>query len=1065
VKFNSVKVVLLTFYYDFWHWLIQINYNMKTKFNGILTLLLAFVVQLTFAQEKTISGTVVDETNMPLPGATVVIKGTTTGTSTDFDGNYSISANSGDVLTFSYVGYADQNATVGASNSINISLAPDNTLEEVVVTALGIKRKSDEITTANQVVKSEQLTQANNPDVVVGLSGKVSGLQINTTANGVSADTRIVLRGNRSISGNNEALVVIDGVISTANFLKALDPNSVESVNVIKGANGAALYGSAGSNGAIIVTTKKGSGGTDKFTVAVKSSIDFEEIAFLPQRQTRYGQGWSDTDQGYTNFTYENGGWGPEFDGHPAIIGLPQADGSYVTRPYSSLGDDNIKDFFKTGVTTQNQVALSVGNAESYVNLTAQTQETQFVIDGDQLKKTAFNFKAGKTLGKWSLGGNATYINQKTQEASNTTLYNDLLQTASNIDVTDFEHSGNEGHWNGYFFNPYWLRDNNRSENQTTRFNLVGDIGYKINDNINIAIRPSATIYSNNFLSHAAAYSDPDSVEAITGNVRSQQSSFRRTKNTSRKFYTDAFLNLDYMLTDDINFKSTLGVNNTTTYTDYISIGGNNLTIPGLYASSNLSDGLNDGVTFDVNSLSRRYAAFGSVDFGYKDFLFVNATGRNDWTSVLAKENNSFFYPSAGISFIPTKAFDNIRGDVLSKVKLMASWVKVGNDGDITPYRINQTVAQGQGFPFNSNSYVLNNSSVDPFLKPEFTTSMEFGANIELLKSRVTIDASFYNATTTDLITQLQPAQSTGLGGATGGTLNTATINVGELDSKGFEIDLGVRAIDTDNFSWDVNLSYATSEATIVDINDSTDEIFLGGYTGGAGIYAIKGEEFPLIKGTAYLRDDLGRVIVDANGVPQEDPNLQVLGKSTPDYVLGLNTQLRYKNLTLSGTVDYRTGHQFYSRTKYAMTWSGHLVESADNRGGFLFPNSSYDSGGGVYVENTNITSANSPSALTQFYSNSVANIDENNVLDATAFKLRELALRYDFSPKMLDKTPLTALSLSVVGRNLLTVLPKENRGYADPESNFSNGNAQGLSTTGQYPPTRTYGFSVNLTF
>jgi TonB-linked SusC/RagA family outer membrane protein len=1038
---------------------------MKTKFNGILTLLLAFVVQLTFAQEKTISGTVVDETNMPLPGATVVIKGTTTGTSTDFDGNYSISANSGDVLTFSYVGYADQNATIGASNSINISLAPYNTVDEVVVTALGIKRKSDEITTANQVVKAEQLTQANNPDVVAGLTGKVSGLQINTVANGVSADTRIVLRGSRSISGNNEALVVIDGVISTANFLKSLDPNSIESVNVIKGANGAALYGSAGSNGAIIVTTVKGTDEEGKFTVDVRSSIDFETIAFLPERQTRYGQGWSDVDQGYTNYTYENGGWGPEFDGHPAIIGLPQEDGSYVTRPYSSLGNDHIKDFFKTGTTTQNQVSLAAGDADGYVNISAQTQETAFVIEGDELKKSSFNFKAGKTLGRWTLGGNATYTNQKTKEASNTTLYNDLLQTASNIDVTDFEHSGNEGHWNGYFFNPYWLRDNNRSENQTSRFNVVADLGFKINDNISLALRPNANFFSNNFLSHAAAYSDPASVEAITGNVRSQQSSFRRIKSTSRNYYTDAFINLDYMLTDDVSFKSTLGANNTVKYSDVVSIGGNNLTIPGLYTSSNLSDGLDDGVTYDSNSMSRRYAVFGSVDFGYKDFLFVNATGRNDWSSVLAKENNSFFYPSAGISFIPTKAFDNIRGDVLGKIKLMASYVKVGNDGDITPYRINQTVAQGAGFPFNTNSYVLDNSSVDPFLKPEFTTSFEFGANIELLKNRVTIDASVFNASTTDLITQLQPATSTGLGGTTGSSINTATINVGELESKGFEVDLGLRVLDTDDFSWDVNLSYSTSTATIIDINDSTDEIFLGGYTGGAGIYAVKGEEFPLIKGTAYLRDDLGRVIVDANGVPTEDPNLQVLGKSTPDYILGLNTQLRYKNLTLSSTVDYRTGHQFYSRTKYEMTWSGHLVESADNRGGFLFPNSSYDTGGGVYAENTNITSANSPSALTQFYSNSVANIDENNVLDATAFKLREVALKYEFSSKMLDKTPLTGLSLSVVGRNLLTVLPGENRGYADPESNFSSGNAQGLSTTGQYPPTKTYGFSVNLTF
>jgi TonB-linked SusC/RagA family outer membrane protein len=1057
VKFNSVKVVLLTFYYDFWHWLIQINYNMKTKFNGILTLLLAFVVQLSFAQEKTISGTVVDETNMPLPGATVLIKGTTTGTSTDFDGNYSISANSGDVLTFSYVGYADQDATIAASNSINISLVPDNTLEEVVVTALGIKRKPDELTTANKVVKAEVLTQANNPDVIVGLAGKVSGLQINKTSNGVSSGTRITLRGTRSLTGNNEALVVIDGVISTASFLKNLDPNTIETINVIKGANGAALYGSDGANGALIVTTKKGGSGEAKFSVAVSSSVDFESIAYLPQRQTRYGQGWSNGDAGYVNYTYENGGWGPEFDGAPTTIGLPQADGSFVTRPYTSLGNDNIKPFFQTGYTTQNGVAISFGDADGYVNIGAKKQETSFVIEGDELQRTQFNFKAGKTLGKLSIGGNATYISTKSSEASSG-LYGDLLQVATNIPVEAFENSGNEGHWNGYFFNPYWIRDNNRRNNNNERFNLIADLKYDINDNINVVLRPSLRFTTSNQLNHDAAYADPQSVQDISGFERTQVSMFQRDNRDYRNFYTDLLMNFDYMLTDDVSFKANIGANNRYNTYKRIYVGGENLTIPGLYTAGNLSGGPSDDMTGDFTSSTRQYSVYGQIDLGYKDFLFVNATARNDWTSVLSQDNNSYFYPSVGLSFIPTKAFDNIKGDTLNYLKILASYVKVGNDGGIGAYRINNTLSQATGFPYGGiNSYVLSTTNVDPNLTPEFTNSFEVGMNVGLFKNRVTLDASYYKGDTTDQILSVDPSLTSGL--------TSATINVGDTTFDGFDIDLGVTAVKTENLTWDLGLTYATSKTVVKRIAGGLDELSVASYGNGTGVYAIVGEEFPMIKATAYERDDLGRVVVDGNGNPKLITGTKQMGTSTPDYILGLNTSIKYKNLTLAGTFDYRTGHVFHSDLKSDLTWSGHLYESGYSRGAFVFPNSSYESSPGVYTENTTLTAANTPSQLTEFYSTYVTAVDENEILDATALKIREVSLKYDFSPKVLKSLSLSSASLGVNARNLFTWLPKENRGYANPESNFSTGNAVGLSDSGQYPETRTYGFSLNLTF
>jgi len=1030
---------------------------MKTKFNGILTLLLAFVVQLTFAQEKTISGTVVDETNMPLPGATVVIKGTTTGTSTDFDGKYSISANTGDVLVFSYVGYSEQDATVGAENTIDIALALDNSLEVVVITALGIKRKPDELTTANKVVKAEVLTQTNNPDVIVGLAGKVSGLQINKTSNGVNAGTRITLRGTRSLTGNNEALIVVDGVISTASYLKNLDPSQIETVNVIKGANGAALYGSAGSNGALIVTTKKGAKGEGKFTVNVSSAIDIESIAYLPTRQTRYGQGWSNGDVGYVNYTYENGGWGPEFDGAPTTIGLPQADGSYVVRPYSSLGSDNIKPFFQEGVTLQNAVSLGSGDADGYVNISAKKQETSFIIDGDDLDRSQFNFKAGKTLGRFAIGGNATYISTKTTQASSD-LYGDLLQVASNIPVEAFEFSGNEGHWNGYFFNPYWIRNNNRQNNNTERFNLVADFKYDINDNINVVLRPSVRYTNSKQLNHNAAYADSQAVQDISGFERTQASMFQKHDQTWRNFYTDVLVNLDYMLTDDISFKSNIGANNRYDTFNRISIGGENLTVPGIFNASNLSGGTSDEMTSDYRSAIKRYSVYAQMDFGYKDFLFLNVTGRNDWTSVLSQENNSYFYPSVGMSFIPTKAFAGIKSDKLNHLKFMASYVEVGNDGGIGAYSINNTLDQATGYAYGGlNSFVLSKTNIDPNLTPEFTTSFEVGMNLGMFKDRVTFDASYYTGENTDQILGVNTSYSSGL--------TRATINVGDTEFSGYDIDLGLTPIKTENLKWDLGFTYSTSKTIVNNINGDLDELSVGGYGNGTGVYAIVGEEFPMIKATAYERDDQGRVIIDANGNPKRLNGTKKMGTSTPDYILGLNSSIKYKNLTLSGTFDYRTGHVFHSDLKSQLTWSGHLYESGYNRGAFIFPNSSIETSPGVFEANTSVTSANTPSELTEFYSTYVTAVDENEILDATAFKVRELALKYDFTGKMLKSLSLTNASISITGRNLFTVLPKENRGYANPESNFSSGNAVGLSTAGQYPETKTYGFSINLTF
>lgn len=1037
---------------------------MRTKFSGFLTLLLVFIVQLGFAQDKTITGTVTDPDGLPLPGATVQLKGKSTGTQTDFDGNYTIKASSSDVLVFTYVGFTNQEKPVGSATTINVTMESNaEELGEVIVTgALGIKRKQDAVTSANEVVKAEKIVQAGNPDAVQSLSGKVSGLVITNTSSGVQDNTRIILRGNRSLTGDNQPLVVIDGAISTISILKAISPNNIENINVIKGAQGSALYGSQGNNGVIVVSTKKGSGAKEKFKVEVRSNVDFQQIAYLPERQTRYGQGWS-TGDGWTNYTFENGGWGPEFDGQMVTVGLPQADGSYITRPYSSLGSDNIKDFFQTGITTQNSASISSGSAEGYVNLDIQRQEREFIIENDKLKRTYINFKAGKTLGKWNVSGNATYISSRYNEAS-TDLYSDLLQAASNIPISAFENSGNEGHWNGYFFNPYWIRDNNRNTTLSESAILIGEIGYQFNDHINALVRSQAQLATSNYLSYANAYQDPQSVIDITGFERTQNSSFQRTSNFSRYYYTDFIVNFDYMLTDDINFKANVGTNNQYSVSYYQAVGGENLTVPGIYSSGNLSNGFSNDLTGDDQSELRKYAFYGQIDLAYKDYLFLNATGRNDWSSALAKNNNNYFYPSVGLSFVPTKALDSWKNNsTLNYLKVLANYTKVGNDGGIGAYSINQRLSQASGFPYNSNSYTLSTSITDPNLNPEFTTTYETAVNAGLFNDLVTLDVAYYWGSNKDLITNITPSYTSGL--------TAAVINVAETKTSGFEVDLGFnpfKSTTPDQVDWSMNFGYSTNKTIVESVSDQADEVYLGGYSGGAGIYAIAGMQYPQIKGSVYERDNEGHIIVDAtSGNPVIATELKAMGRTTPKHIVNFNTSVSWKNFTLSATMDYRTGHVFYSNTKYQLAWSGHLVESAYNRGAFVVPNSVYeDPATGQYVTNTNITTGNTPSAFSQYYSTYYGGVDENLILDATALKLRELTLKYSIPKKLLENTAITSVVISANARNLYTWLPKENRGYADPEANFTtSGNAQGISTEANLPPTRSFGLGLNIIF
>jgi TonB-linked SusC/RagA family outer membrane protein len=1071
-------------------------------------------MQFSFAQEKTVTGTVTDG-KLPLPDANVVIKGTTKGVMADADGKYAVKAKAGDVLEFSFQGYDKKSVTVGAANSYNVSLKETaKILDEVVVSgAMGIKKSKDALTSTQQVVKAAELTQASNPNVVQSLAGKVSGLVINTVSNGVSPTTKITIRGNRTITGSNDALVVIDNAISSAGVLAQLSPEIIENVNVVKGAQGAALYGAQGVNGVIIVTTKRGSKDS-KLKASFSSSVDFENVSYMPTRQDKYGQGWEgdafDSGNGLgdtSHIPWENGAWGPAFNnpdfaGTLQPTGLPQADGTFIMSPWVSI-KDNTKAFFKTGTVLQNGFSLNVGGDDSYAMFTANRQEVDFVVDKDQAKRNSFVFKAGKRLGKFNIDGNISYATSRTSQTGSDLFY-ELMQTASNIPVERFSAGQNQHHWTVYYDSPYWKKDHVRFDGTSNTMNGILNLGYKINKNIDVSYLANLQLRTSENQSHTDAFKavDTDYTDAMTNagytyngfndwtyadlGGHAVTSSFYDSQTNTRNFYGDLVFNFKYDLSDNWNLKFNVGNNIQDFYTKFNEIGGSNLDIDGWYHINNVLNtdpfrNLSNGFT-----RTRTVGWFGNADLAYKDYLFFNVTGRVEQSSVLFfggirgtnlqdvhledKGANFFPYPSVGVSFIPTKAFSGLEGNkVLNYAKVYANWVRVGNASAIGAFANDFIGRIPSGFPFgNTGSYVFDSAPTSIGIEPEFVTTKEVGASLQLFGKRVSLDGSYYIQDTDNLITRQTTSSASGA--------STFLANIGTLQNKGFEIDLGISPFKGD-FKWDFRTSVTSYKTKITKLADGANSVNLSSNTF-VGVFAEVGEEFPLIKGTIYQRDPEGHVIVNAAGNPLKTSTFQKLGKAAPDYILGFSNSFEYKGVRLTAVADFRTGHKIYSETKQNLAWSGHLVDSAefDRNDGYVFPNSVQQTGPGVYTENTTPVGNNvggGYAGVLSYFSGNFDRTGESLVVDATTFRIRELALSYELPKSIFRNTGIASMKVGVNARNPFVWFGNpfkgkstyENKNYNDPEQTTSTGNAQGLASIDRYPITRTFGFNINLTF
>lgn len=969
-------------------------------------------------------------------------------------------------------------------------------IEEVVVTgALGIRKKADAITNAQQVVSTKELNQASAQNVVQALTAKVSGLVITQTNSAVDATNRIVLRGNKSITGDNQALVVIDNVISTAAVLNSLPPEVVESVNVVKGLQGAALYGAQGVNGVIIVTTKRGTK-SEKIQFNLTSSVEVSQAFKFPLVQKRYGKGvqdtsYSDADFGGTNYVpWENMSWGPDYN-YPGLAGqmlpsgLPQSNNQFIYEKFAPVSDHFAK-FFKNGVSYQNGLSVNVGGPDSYAFMSINRLDNGFVVQGDQLKQNNFLLKAGKKFDKLRIDGQFNY-NSRIINKTDSGLYDDILQMPTTNDVRKYKNSGIAGHLTAYATNPYWTIDNVRYNTNRDYLNGILSLQYEFNKHINVTYTGNVSLtktqnenYNNGF-NQTVSYSntgvpfldDPVHTLNYFGSPDVTAYYFNRTYN-DRRYYGDLMLNFDYDLTGDLNLKANIGNNIQDNYLTARSVGGTGLVIPGWHNYNNVLNPVQlsntllqaDGEYMDnYTTRSRVFAAFANIDLAYKDFLFFNGTFRYEQSSVYSSKINGEFknkpYPfySAGVSFIPTKAFD-FGGNVLTYMKIAPSYTRVGNAA-LNPYALSQVANVAPGFPYGPvPSYILNTTVTNPDTNPEYVNTMDLNMMLGFFNDRITLEGSIYQSTTDDLISNTTPSSASGLAGYRD--------NIGKSRMKGFELDLGITPFKTQDLTWNLHAFFSKSETKLLELKDGSTRVPTLTYTTPSiGLAAVTGEDFYSIVGTTYQRDPNGNIIVNANGVPLINNALSVLGSLNPDYTLGFNTSFRYKGFTLSAVADYRKGGKFVSFTKRLLAFTGGLEETAeqDRTQGYVIPNS-VQLVNGSYVTNTTAAyGADYTGAVTYWTGSTYRNVGENLLVDASAFKVREIALSYDLPKSVLNSTFVNGLTLGIYARNPIVIYAKSNRNFADPETASYNTNAAGIALTTQYPTTRTFGFKLNATF
>lgn len=1028
-----------------------------------LLFFLGFHSLCLFAQDKNIKGKVTGANGIPLAGVSVSAKtalGQKAVTLTNAQGIYSVKVPERcTALLFSYVGMETKIETINRRSEINVQMVSANAqLDEVVVTALGIKREARSLSYSTEGVDANTLNENKDPNIVNSLSGKVAGLQV-VPSGFNTGSSRVIIRGNSSLTGNNQPLFVVDGMpidnepgdgnLDYGNGAADINPADIENIQVLKGPNASALYGSRAANGVILITTKKGSPG---LKVLFNSNMTFQTLTEFPEYQNAYGVG--------TSFYIDNKHTIPEAVANYRSFGSPMLGQPYVAldgkiKPYLPH-PNNVKDFYSTAHLYTNSIAVEGGNAKNTYRLGYTEYDGTSVVKGfNDSKKHSLDLRMQNAFTKAiSLDSKISFVRDvvDNRQYSNsngrnpTYLYVQMARSTDLSELNPYEdtETGKEIGTHRNFANPYWVINKNPNQDVKDRVIATFQPQVQFTPWLKFTGRLGVDMY----------WWDGFEFNDIGSVIESNPDGFMRTFNTKQgNMNLEGILSFNKKIKDFSIVANFGGTSFQSTYEKRQET-LNSLLQPGLINLSNAKEYPEISQQIrkkQVNSL------YGAVSVGYHDYAFIDLTGRNDWSSTLPAGNNSYFYPSLGGTLVLTDML-HIKSNVLNFVKLRGSKAIVGNDTD--PYRLDQTYSFN-GFFNGATLASLGTTMNNPELKPEKTTSYEYGVDVRLLKNRITINATHYSASTINQIITAQLPASSGY--------KLRLYNAGEIRNWGNELSINAKIIQNKKFKWESQLNFSKNNSLVVSLIDSIDRFVLNNYSSYLYVDAQVGKPYAYLRGLGVARDAQGHMLIEDGGGLLTKDNDMAFGTANPDWLAGFNNTFSYGNFSLRFLIDMKKGGILYSRSYSAMLTNGVTAETLNGRDDYykhtvIYGETSTELTGGAvwdayYADGTKNTKYVSP----QNYEYARPNYAEFAIFDASYVKLREIAFGYNFSPKLVGHLGIKSARFSLVGRNLAILYRKTPLGL-DPEASGSSGNGQGIEN-GSLPPNAIYGFNLNLTF
>lgn len=1020
-------------------------------------------------QTKKITGVVVDDAGFPVIGANVIEKGTTNGVITDLDGNFTLEVPDGATIEISFIGYTAQEIAVNGQTNFNVKLVEDTQrIDEVVVTALGIRRQSRSLGYSTTQVQGEDFTLARDPNLGNALSGKVAGVSVAGNATGSGGSSRVIIRGNASLTGNNMPLYVVDGVpFSNQNLgsagqwggmdmgdgLNNINPDDIESIQVLKGAAASALYGYRGGNGAVLITTKSGKKGKP-ISIDFNNNLTFNTIYDYRDYQKVFGQGTYGSRPTDINSAAasEQSSWGEAMDGGNAV--------NFLGDNYNYSYVDNWDNFYRTGINESASLAISGASDKITYRFGISNVYEKSILPNANNQQQGINMNTTyDILSNLHLMVNANYVFEKTQGRSNLSDGNgntnaSLIHRGNSFDIRWLERGSDISDWgtaadgsellggeNNYFNNPYWLQY--RKTNDMNKNRLTGSmtLKYDITDWLYVQGAVQRDGYNMDFkqIQPTGAAADP------AGWMTEYSKSFSE-------------MNLNYLIAfnkefGDWSLGATLGGNRQRTITKQYtpSDGGRPFIVDGLWSVNNLGDkrANKDYMEYRVNSV------YATADIGWKNQLFLNLTGRNDWFSTLSPENNSYFYPSATVSWVFTDSFEMPEWFTFGKLRGSFATASNGTDPykNILLYRLRDYTVNGQNTITQNNGNQYPNAN----LKPVSISEWEAGLSLALLNNRLSFDMAYYVKNTKDDIAVVSTSSASGYG--------SMIMNVGEIRNQGFEFMVNAVPVHTSEFEWNTTLNFAYNDSEVKYLGEGVERLQIDGATARSGnvtVQNIVGSSYGELIGYQYKRHN-GQIVFE-DGIPQRADELSSLGNGVYNLTGGWSNSFKYKNFSLSFLLDFKVGAKLFSGTNYSLYSEGLHKNTLDGRtaenpgGSVVGTGVMLDTKTGNYVPN-NVK----VDAQTYYSSISRNNIAEEFVYNANFLKLRELSVGYEFPKNILSKLKVVkGMNVSLVGRNLWTIIKHTDN--IDPEAAYNNTNGQGLELNG-YPATRSVGFNVNVKF